>query len=109
MFRRRGMTDADLYLSAWFGNFAPQAPFVDDPAVREVYADVVQVLPMQNGVIGFELSAQRHSKVLPIRVERIDPVARFACRSESAIADAEKHSIAHAEKHSCLCRRRLCR
>jgi hypothetical protein len=83
---------------------APQAPFVDDPTVREVYVDVVQVIATNHGVIRFDLSVQRHNKVPPICVERIVPAVRFVCGLESArnLKKLLEGAIEETEKHAAL-------
>ena len=56
------------------------APYIDDLSVREVYAEVVQVLFGVPGTMRIELCVNRWNQTKPLRVDRIVPVARvFTC------------------------------
>jgi hypothetical protein len=79
-------------------------PYIDDLSVREVYADRVQTLFGEAGMLRIELCATRWSQVTPIRVDRQSPVARVAISLglASVLRDQLSRCIELAEKQQQL-------
>lgn len=54
------------------------APYIDDPTVRETYAETVQVLTLATGAVRIELCVNRWSHDNPVHITHIAPVCRIA-------------------------------
>jgi hypothetical protein len=56
----------------------PEPPYVDDPTIREAYAESVQTLFGEPGILRVELCANRWTQYTPVHIRCTVPVARFA-------------------------------
>jgi hypothetical protein len=60
--------------------------YIDDPTVREVYAETVQVLTLATGAVRIELCVNRWSYEAPVHITHISPVGRIAMTLGLAMA-----------------------
>lgn len=63
-----------------------QPPYIDDPTVREAYAETVQVLTLATGAVRIELCVNRWSHANPVHITHVSPVARVAMTMGLAMA-----------------------
>jgi hypothetical protein len=52
--------------------------YIDDPTVREAYAETVQVLTLATGAVRIELCVNRWSHDTPVHITHVTPVCRVA-------------------------------
>jgi len=78
--------------------------FIDDLAVQEVYAETVQTLFGAPGMMRIQLCVNRWTLEVPISVDRIVPVARFAISHDLAriLRDQLTNCLALVEKQDQL-------